>query len=131
MLQATQPPQPPAKAQDAPQVTADTKQPHTGYLYAVGASLGLQIANSKFEVSENQFDNHRIKFFDVLERVQFFDGDGVLVSRLILNVRGLIIQIVHHDDSPRTVIVMIGDNIHMMPLAELIFIFLHLAKRFF
>jgi hypothetical protein len=131
MLQATQPPQPPAKVGDAPQVTADTKQPLTGYLYAVGASLGVRIANSEFGVSGNQLDNHRNNFFDVLERVQFFDGDGVLVNRLILNVRGLIVQIVHHDDSPRTVIVMIGDNIHMMPLAELIFIFLHLAKRFF
>ena len=157
MTSANHPPQPPTKRQDAPQVAGDhhatphatnshdtthdagktrdvtsdvTKiQPLQGSLYAVGASYVLRIANSEFGISINQFDNHRNRFIEVIERVRFLDADSVMVNRIILDVGGLIVQIVAHDDSPRTVIVKIGEDVRMIRRAALIFIFLHLAKR--
>ena len=121
MTSANHPPQPPTKRQDAPQVAGDhhatphatnshdtthdagktrdvtsdvTKiQPLQGSLYAVGASHVLRIANSEFGISINQFDNHRNRFFDVIDRVQWVETDGEIVQRLILDVRGVIVQI--------------------------------------
>ena len=104
-------------------------QPLWGSLYAVGAARSPQRANLEFGMSINQFDEHRNSFFAVIERVRFLDGDGVMTDRIILDVRGLIVQIVAHDDSPRTVIVKIGEDLRMIRRAALIFIFLHLAKR--
>ena len=106
-----------------------TIQPLRGSLYAVGTKHAPRIAKPEFRMSINQFDNHRNRFFDVIERVRFLDADGVMVNRIILDVGGLIVQIVAHDDSPRTVIVMIGEDVRMIRRAALIFIFLHLAKR--
>ena len=157
MTSANHPPQPPTKRQDAPQVAGDhhatphatnshdtthdagktrdvtsdvTKiQPLQGSLYAVGASHVLRIANSEFGISINQFDNHRNRFFDVIDRVQWVETDGEIVQRLILDVRGVIVQIVAHEYSPRTVLVWIDGDLRMVKRAALIFIFLHLAKR--
>jgi len=147
MLQANHPPQPPTKRQDAPQVAEDhhatphaTKsgdatgdktniQPLRGSLYAVGVSYNLQITNLELGSNINQFDEHRNRFLDVIERVWFLDADGVMVNRIVLDVGGLIVQIVAHDDSPRTVIVKIGEDVRMIPRAALIFILLPLAKR--
>jgi hypothetical protein len=134
--------------QDAPQVAGDhhatphakksgeatgdktNTQPLTGYLYPVGVTRDVRIANSEFGISINQFDEHRNRFVEVIERVRFLDADGVMTDRLIVIVCGVIVQIVAHDDSPRTVIVKIGEDVRMIPRAALIFIFLHLAKRF-
>lgn len=139
MLQATHPPQPPKTEHKTQDETwdADTAhsaqrtsiQPLRGALYAVGASHDVRIIKPEFRMSINQFDEHRNRFFDVIERVRFLDADGVLVNRIILDVRGLIVQIVAHDDSPRTVIMMIGEHVRMIRRDALIFIFLHLAKR--
>lgn len=150
MLQATHPPQPPnmqhkihgmrrgtlgVNLRATPHATAETQnrtqntEPLQGSLYAVGVARDVRSAKQEFGMSINQFDKHRNKFFDVIERVRFLDADGVMVNRIILDVRGLIVQIVAHDDSPRTVIVMIGEHVRMIQRAALIFIFLHLAKR--
>lgn len=147
MTSANHPPQPPTKRQDAPQVTGQAVrrsqpdgevsrvprpamiQPLTGYLYPVGVARSPQRTNSEFGISINQFDEHRNRFVEVIERVRFLDADGVMTDRLIVIVCGVIVQIVAHDDSPRTVIVKIGEDVRMIPRAALIFIFLHLAKR--
>lgn len=143
MLQATHPPQPPTNRAEEGQTVIRSHtaietarrpppakiQPLRGSLYAVGVSRAVRIIKPEFGMSINQFDKHRNRFFDVIERVRFLDADGVMVNRIILDVRGLIVQIVAHDDSPRTVIVMIGEHVRMIQRAALIFIFLHLAKR--
>lgn len=150
MLQATHPPQPPnmqhkihgmrrgtlgENSHATRHATTETQnrtqntEPLQGSLLPVGAALRPQIINPELRIHINQFDKHRNRFFDVIERVRFLDADGVMVNRIILDVRGLIVQIVAHDDSPRTVIVMIGENVRMIRRDALIFIFLHLAKR--
>lgn len=110
------------------QATSNT-QPLRGSLYAVGVTHVVRITNSEFGSDINQFDEHRNRFIEVIERVRFLDADGVLTDRIIVIVCGVIVQIVAHDDSPRIVIVKIGEDVRMIPRAALIFIFLHLAKR--
>lgn len=143
MLQATHPPQPPTnraedrqavdRSQSAINPTHNAQrtsiQPLWGSLYAVGVKRRPRNAKPELGMNINQFDEYRNRFFDVIERVRFLDADGVLVNRIILDVRGLIVQIVAHDDSPRTVIMMIGEHVRMIRRDALIFIFLHLAKR--
>ena len=121
-------------------VTSDvTKiQPLRGALYAVGVTrvprprgkkdlIGVCVRRNFQDTTQDS--NSEFPQINVIERVRFLDADGVMVNRIILDVGGLIVQIVAHDDSPRTVIVMIGEDVRMMSRATLIFIFFHLAKR--